>query len=153
MALWHIDLQPRQDEVPLQLARQPNALPKTLNHEHKFVKLGKQSSAFPLLFHDQFAHDLRENPRGCGKPKLEAVINRMPPSPMETNEGPRARVKTHVVVPRHLVVGYRVVFHQGQINELLKNLKLEGLLSQIPVYIPHIHRQPRLFSPRLRHHP
>jgi len=73
MALGHIDLQPRQDEVPLHLARQPDALPKTLNREYKVIKVGKQSNIFPPPFHDQFAHDLRENPRGCGKPKREQL--------------------------------------------------------------------------------
>ena len=49
---------------------------------------------------------------------------------METNEDPRTRVKIHVVVPRHKVVRYRVVFLQGQISEVLKNLELEELFPK-----------------------
>jgi hypothetical protein len=44
-----------------------------LNREYKVIKVGKQSNIFPPPFHDQFAHDLRENPRGCGKPKREQL--------------------------------------------------------------------------------
>ncbi len=53
-----------------------------------------------------------------------------------------------MVVPRHEVVGHRVVSPLRKVRQVLQSFELEGLPSQVLVNISHVNRQPEQSVPR-----